>query len=291
MGDGNYSIIARQSMDGGELDALRELEESCNRFEGLKLRLNWGVITARLREETSDFLCHDGNGALVGYMGAYGYGRHEIELTGMVHPEHRRRGIFSRLLKTAMREYKEKGAADFMIFNDRASDSGAAFVKSLGASADHSEYRMELREIRPAGGDKTRIAAEEAGPGDIPALAHIDAICFGMPEEETIKLYGSSGLGKNERTYKAVLDGRVIGMFRLHDDGRDTLIFGLGILPEYRGKGLGRELLDIAVRKSLERRPEKVALEVACENEIALSLYRSCGFGIVATYDYFKLRK
>ena len=291
MTDERYKIIARQIMNHMELEALRGLEECCNSHEGLKLRLNWGMLTVRLPDETNDFLCYDESEELVGYLGVYGFGGSEIEISGMVHPEHRRRGIFSDLLKAALQVFIEKGVTDVLIINERASGSGAAFVKSFDALVDHSEYRMELQEIQPARENKVRVTVKTAGPGDIPALAHIDAICFDMPDEETIKFYEPSRLSKNDQLFKAELEGTVIGMFKLHNEGRDVLIFGFGLLPEYRGKGFGREILNIAVSRALEQKPEKVALEVDCNNEIALSLYSSSGFGIITTYDYFRLQK
>ena len=291
MTDKHYKITARQMMNNKELEALRGLEESCNRNEELKLRLSWGMLTVRLPGETNDFLCYDESGELIGYLGVYGFGGSEIEISGMVHPENRRRGVFSGLLKAALKVFTEKGVTDVLLINERASGSGAAFVKSFDTVVDHSEYRMELEEIRPAGENKARVMVDTVAPGDIPKLAHIDAICFNMPEEETIKFYEPSRLSKNDQLFKAELEGKIIGMFKLHNEGRDILIFGFGLLPEYRGKGIGREILNIAVSRALERKPDKVALEVDCSNEIALSLYSSSGFRIVTTYDYFRLQK
>lgn len=291
MKEKHYKIVPRQIMDSKELDALKGLEESCNRFEGLRLRLNWGMLTVRLPDETNDFLCYDESGKLIGYLGVYGFGGPEVEINGMVHPEHRRRGIFSDLLKTAFQVLSAKGVTGFLLINERASGSGAAFIKTFDAPLDHSEYRMELRELRPARENKGRVKVKTVGTEDIPALAHIDANCFDMKDEETIKFYEPSRLGKNDRLFKAELEDKVIGKFKLHNERRDILIFGFGLLPEYRGKGFGREILNIAVGKALEQKPGKVALEVDCENEVALSLYTSSGFRIITTYDYYRLRK
>lgn len=54
MTDKHYNIISRQIMNNMELEALRGLKEICNKHEGLNLRLSWGMLTARLPDETNE---------------------------------------------------------------------------------------------------------------------------------------------------------------------------------------------------------------------------------------------
>ena len=109
-----------------------------------------------------------------------------------------------------------------------------------------------------------------------------------MTEEESRSHILEMITGKDE-LYVSVLDGRDIGMLRLNWENDDLMIYGFGILPEYRGKGFGRATLGMAVNLSLSRRPAHVGLEVDCVNDTALLLYKSCGFSTIATYDYYRL--
>ena len=52
----------------------------------------------------------------------------------------------------------------------------------------------------------------------------------------------------------------------------------IAVLPEYRGKGLGRQLLDVADRQAASRAVNEVSLIVADRNEGARRLYERSGF-------------
>ena len=57
----------------------------------------------------------------------------------------------------------------------------------------------------------------------------------------------------------------------------------LGVVPEWRGRGLGRALLRHGSRWLRDRGFERVMLQVDGENERALTLYRQERFEIVRT--------
>jgi len=52
----------------------------------------------------------------------------------------------------------------------------------------------------------------------------------------------------------------------------------VGVLPQWRGRGLGRELLRWGVAQLRARGAGLVKLSVEAENEVALGLYRRTGF-------------
>jgi len=53
---------------------------------------------------------------------------------------------------------------------------------------------------------------------------------------------------------------------------------GMGLLPDYRGRGLGRELVVRALEGAWQAGIERVELEVFASNERAIALYRTLGF-------------
>ena len=67
-------------------------------------------------------------------------------------------------------------------------------------------------------------------------------------------------------------------------------IYGLGVLPEFRGKGFGRAILTFGVEKLKDANATEVMLQVAAENGTALNLYKSCGFQETSVMDYFELK-
>jgi len=52
---------------------------------------------------------------------------------------------------------------------------------------------------------------------------------------------------------------------------------GMGLLPEFRGKGIGKELLLSALRHAFEKFT-RIELTVHADNAPAIALYRSAGF-------------
>jgi len=53
---------------------------------------------------------------------------------------------------------------------------------------------------------------------------------------------------------------------------------GMGLLPDYRQRGLGRRLVAQAIRAARDAGIERVELEVFASNERAIAFYRASGF-------------
>lgn len=58
-------------------------------------------------------------------------------------------------------------------------------------------------------------------------------------------------------------------------------VHDLAVVPDHRGRGIGRQLLTDAQRRAQERGCCKLTLEVQDDNLTALGLYKSFGFGDV----------
>lgn len=55
---------------------------------------------------------------------------------------------------------------------------------------------------------------------------------------------------------------------------------GMGVRKDYRGKGVGRKLLETAVHRTLTSAVERIELEVFASNQAAIRLYESFGFAL-----------
>ena len=53
---------------------------------------------------------------------------------------------------------------------------------------------------------------------------------------------------------------------------------GMGVLPQFRGEGIGRRLLEACIAKSWENGLTRIELEVRADNTSALHLYEVLGF-------------
>jgi RimJ/RimL family protein N-acetyltransferase len=79
-----------------------------------------------------------------------------------------------------------------------------------------------------------------------------------------------------------VLDdaGRVVGNAGVHERFTGVLSLGMAILPEARGQGGGRALLEVILRHAHASGAHKVELEVWIDNARAIALYASAGFEV-----------
>ncbi len=75
----------------------------------------------------------------------------------------------------------------------------------------------------------------------------------------------------------------VVGLLDFHIGSRKRLShlgsFGISILPEWRGKGIGRQLLECLLHwAQADPTIEKVSLAVRADNTAAIALYKKLGF-------------
>ena len=87
----------------------------------------------------------------------------------------------------------------------------------------------------------------------------------------------------NEIEIIAIIDGKIAGTAGIEAVGEKYKVkhraeFGISILKEYWGLGLGRALAMACIQCAKDAGYEQLELDVVSENERALSLYRSLGF-------------
>lgn len=73
-------------------------------------------------------------------------------------------------------------------------------------------------------------------------------------------------------------DDRIIGFGFLGIRGQSGWITSVGIEPDQRGRGLGRDIMQALIHTATSRGLSTLQLEVTDYNEVALNLYESLGF-------------
>lgn len=84
-------------------------------------------------------------------------------------------------------------------------------------------------------------------------------------------------------------EGQVVGYITTRID-QDTKVGGipnLGVLPAYRGQGLGRQLIETAIAYGREQGMLYLRIETLAHNPIGQYLYPSCGFQEVARQVHY----
>ncbi|CAH2213520.1 GNAT family N-acetyltransferase [Tepidibacter aestuarii] len=303
-------IKLKETIDYEEHDLINKLQEKCIREDqiALKLELDYkmGITSENGKiasiQNVNEFMYFDGQ-QLIGYMGVCSFGGpgSSIEVNGMVHPEYRRQSVFKTLSELVIAEWKRRNSGSMLLLSDRQSNSGQKFIKGTGAQYKHSEYEMYLKEgnVKPLQSQLCGITFRKASNADALEIARQNAIYFNdktdiissetiipneymiLPEEEE----------KNGMTiYIAEKDQQIIGKANLQLIAGIGGIYGLGVLPEHRGKGFGRAILIMAIEKLKKLNANEVMLQVAAENSKALNLYKSCGFIETSTMDYYEIK-
>lgn len=85
-----------------------------------------------------------------------------------------------------------------------------------------------------------------------------------------------------------LLVGFIINGIDQHNNKLTAYNTGTGILPEYRGLGIVDKLYAHAIPKLKEQGIEKCLLEVICENEKAIKVYKRIGFRITREIHSFR---
>jgi ribosomal protein S18 acetylase RimI-like enzyme len=268
-------------LDRREIEALAAL---CRQYEGADLPLYLECCTG----DQICHLCYYQRDTLVGI--AMAPPGDPVEVLGMVHPEHRRRGIGRALLGAVQHECRRRGVSSLLLVCEGAAPSGVAFARAVGAELLFSEYRMELDRAAFAqcpSPTKT-LELRLADARDIDALVSMWIASRDVSKEDARQVI-VRWLGQDDqRFYIGRLQSGPVGMLRLHLEPFAVFIHSFIVHPEHRGRGYGRQILMGTIDDLLAEAWEHIMIEVATDNTVALSLYESCGFRRIATYEYYE---
>lgn len=297
MDNQQHTITMTMKLEFNKQDyqAIKSLEAICYEKQktNLKLELDFKISQRNnsiKNKIMTEFLYYD-NEILVGYLGLCNFHGTSVEVSGMVHPEFRRKGIFKKLYLLAEEEWQKLCPSEVLVLCDHTSLSGLAFINNIGAEYGSSEYKMCLNkksmEVTPKHGAILRMATNE----DAIEIERQSSIYFGLPEKEVDNSEEveniSIKLDENFISYIAELSGETIGKIHISITDNEGFIYGFGVLPEYRGKGYGREILCLALDILVKKQVDNIFLEVATENKKALGLYESFGFEEISVMDYY----
>lgn len=79
-------------------------------------------------------------------------------------------------------------------------------------------------------------------------------------------------------SFVAECDGKIIGVIMAGHDGRRGYIHHTAVLPAYRGRGIGKRLVDCAMSALEKEGINKVALVAFKKNEIGNGFWEKIGF-------------
>lgn len=302
---GTPGFLLKQYIDESDFLKIQALEKLCRDHDGtaLKLETEYKLSDGGTRDRKKlagpiqDFMFYKDD-QLVGYLGVLGFGGQAWEVSGMVHPAYRRQGIFSALYRMFLAERQRWSPQSTLLLCDRKSFAGRAFLKTTGAVLEHSEHEMYLATEAADVQSPPLIQLRKAKNSDAPEIARQNRIYFNFgpaePSDDNAPSASYALMPEEEEKrgmtiYLADLDHETIGKVHIQKGSDVWGIYGLGVLPEYRGRGYGRAILSQAVHLMKVQGAPAILLQVDAENDRALGLYLSCGFKVTSVMDYYLL--
>lgn len=293
-----YTVVGVHQLTEEQAEQARALRDVCNSADGLDLKLGISAGFAAQSAEPYAFLCAL-DGALVGFCTLSGDDDPELELCGMVHPAYRRRGIGRALLGAALASARRRLATlRVLAICEDTSAAGRAFVAAAGGKHSFSENRMETDAMSPAHASlashasKRNLVVREASQDEAHDLARVIATSFGQSDDHMAEDIVRDMMVEGERYFLARLGAEPsepVGAFKIFVDKPKAYIYAFGVLPEYRRRGYGREILEDILPRLFAEGWTAVGLEVDADNTPAQALYRSVGFHDVTVYGYYVL--
>lgn len=217
---------------------IEELQERCEQYDGISLKLNWDMLRQPSSVGDTEWLVTYEDDLLVGFLGLYGFGS-DMEVCGMVRPGYRRRGIFTSLWNRAQTIIK-RGNVDTLLLNaPAASSSGVAFLQTLPLEFNHAEYQMKWGGNSVASSEASSatgtVILRPAREDEAPILVELDCGGFDIKTEDAAELYD---LQKQEGLQEHIMiemDGQPVGKMRLWTEDNETWIYGFTVSKKLRG--------------------------------------------------------
>lgn len=269
------------------INEMLNLEDGCLDYDNLKGSLFIDPTLNFDQTIKSYFLLYDKR-KLISMLSMFIPTKQEAEISAYTLPKFRRNGYFKILLSKAVEELRIFGIQDILFVCEEPSISAKKVLAALKAEYEHTEYFMRFSRNKYVTRDTYRLVCLKAERKDLEMTILTCMKVFADSYEDAKELLVKCFESQVREQYIAVLDDKIIGIGSVNLESEDVSIFGLGLIPEYRGMGYGKELLHLVVDNLLQKGREKIIIEVHSENAKALGLYQKSGFHIEVAYEYYR---
>ncbi|OMF13829.1 hypothetical protein BK131_14305 [Paenibacillus amylolyticus] len=280
----SYQVVPMVYNSKEQINAIILLEQQCKQLDSVHLKADLDHISQKDGDHA--LLCYR-DGKLVGLLSWYASDTVTININAIVHPQYRRQGVFSNLLKRAILDMKPQGINQLSYRVPQGLSPGIHTAQSLRAIYDRAEYSMQLVNEALEVAEPPKLTLSVAKDEDMEFMVTCSSQAFGDSEEWTRNYFMQTN-EPSRVNYIAWQDQTPVGLVRINSINATTaFIHNFCISPDYQGRKIGRTALRILVNLLREQSYTDIRLSVVTENERALNLYRSVGFEVNSEYHYF----
>lgn len=272
------------------LKQLNDLEALMARCQ--KVDLNTIPIYKHLIDKYHTLPCnilYYDNGKLIGYLRSFFFYTDACEMALMVDPDFRRQGLARTMLKELIPMLQKEHIQTLHFSTPK--DLNQTWLKQLGMSFHGSERQMQYDSQKPVSVTFKPAAIRLAIFEDIAALVALDNLCFPNKKPDAQEVFRNLLTTTNCSIFVLIEDQRIVGKAHVFKESDRARITDIGVLPEYRGRGLASTLIKYCINHALINNKPKIVLDVEIANESALKLYDGLGFTITNAHDYWTTPK
>ncbi|PCI36256.1 MAG: hypothetical protein COB50_05035 [Thiotrichales bacterium] len=282
------NIIKTAQLLAPQLKQVKNLLDICEKHDGFATKFYWNVNERRVNKDLNEAMLLDDNNECIAHISLYNFKRGELEICAMVHPEHRKQGIFTKLFKDIMSSMSIPYITHGLFICNTNAKCSIECLKKTNCTYQSTEYKMRLENQDIPIASMYDLAMRRATNDDIDTIAIMDVACFNKDFDQ-IKPYIKENLENSDRKmYILTFMEKEIGKIHCHFRDEEVHIMDFCIIPEQQNHGYGRFLLQKTLRRLKKQTDKDITLDVMSDKPNAVNLYKSSGFVEYCSHQYWR---
>lgn len=182
--------------------------------------------------------------------------------------------------------YEEAGIGAWTVWVPEDDRDVAALLQASGHRLDATPTAMiaDLADLaEPESGDLDWSVGAE--PRD---MGRINDLAYGWPENTFIRAMDRFGAVDALRLYQARVDGEPVCVLGTYDNGDDCELYFVATLPDHRGQGLARRLVQQAL---IDARDRGLTVSSLQATKAGYPIYERLGYDPICTLEMWERRR
>lgn len=277
----NTFINKNHQLSLKQVQELNTLVADCKAADGHSIPV-YSHLLCQFRPMAPNILYYH-QSELIGFLAVFFFYEGACEVSLMVHPAWRKRGIAGQMLAEVLVDIH----VDKLIFSAPDADDKDKFL-TRGMSFYDSEYQMLRYSDKLLAYDESLCTIRLATEGDLDTLSYIHNQCF----SDTSVIDASQRISAlyRDTMYQLLIAeqaGYAVGKIHRCEEEDRLRIMDFAVLPAMQKKGVGGQLLIHCINYALLKNKPVVMLEVKYDNQSAIDLYKRFGFDMTNVVNYW----
>ncbi len=268
-----------------QLQDLLELQSLCVKQDGNSPNLYTHILN-QPRTLPAALLAYE-RSRLVGFLSVFFFYEESVEISLLVAPNARKKGLAKQLLRSII-PLIQTYQFPTLIFSSPAGLNDD-WLSGLGFTYQHSEYHMVRKNLNPFLNPEPPCSIRLMQESDIPALIHLDEVCFSKQQVESQERFNYLINDKAYQIFVILENDHPVAKAHLRWENHGATLSDIAVLPALQGQGLGTALIAHCINVALSDGKPDIRLDVETKNERALGLYTRLGFLTENSCDYWKI--